>query len=187
MSKYVKNMIADYVRAELDGVSDALLVNVIGLTAISNMKLRAELKSKNINLLVVKNSLAARALAGTPLASLFEDVSGPTAICWGSEDIVSLAKEITRLADVKAYEKFEPRGGMMEGSRLTASQVGEVSKWPSRQEQLSLLVGQILGPGARLAAQLSGPGGMLAGQIKEKAKEEEGSEPAEAAAEGSAG
>ncbi len=187
MSKYVKNLISQHVRDELQGVSDALLVNVIGLKATSNMKLRAELQSKNINLLVVKNSLAARALEGTPLAGLFEDVSGSTAVCWGAEDIVSLAKEITRLADVKEYEKFEARGGWMEGGRLTAAQVGEVSKWPSRQEQLSLLVGQILGPGGRLAAQLSGPGGMLAGQIKEKAKEEDSAAAGEAASEGSAG
>jgi len=187
MSKYVKNLISQHLCDQLQGVNDALLVNVIGLTANSNTKLRAELREKNIHILVVKNSLAARALAGTPLANLFEDVTGSAAVCWGSEDIVSLAKEITRLGDVKEYEKFEPRGGVMEGSRLTAAQVNEVSKWPSRAEQLSLLVGQILGPGARLAAQLLGPGGALASQVKEKAKEGDSTSAGEQASEGSAG
>jgi ribosomal protein L10 len=94
-----------------------------------------------------------------------------------------LAKEITRLVEVKGYEKLQARGGLMDGARLTAAQVAEVSKWPSREEQLSLLMGQILGPGARLASQLSGPGGALASQVKEKAKQSEGEGTEEAAGE----
>ena len=58
----------------------------------------------------------------------------------------------------------------MDGSRLSSDDVRAVSKWPSREEQLSLLVGQILGPGAQLASQLQSVGGILAGQIKEIAK-----------------
>jgi len=170
MSKYVKNLITDYVRSRLEGVNDAVLVNVIGLESNNGMRLRAELRSKNIQLLVVKNSLAARALAGTPLAPMFDGVAGSAAVCWGADDIVSLAKEVTQLLQTKEYEKVSARGGVMDGSQLSAAQVAEVSKWPSREEQISILVGQILGPGARLAAQLAGPGGALASQIAEKAK-----------------
>lgn len=181
MSKYVKNLIADHIRSRLQGVESAVLVNMIGLPSNTNMRLRTELRSKNINVVVVKNSLAARAVEGTPLAGMFEGLAGATAICWGSEDIVSLAKEVTRLAGDKQYEQFVPRGGMMEGSPLSAEQVAEVSKWPTREEQISLLVGQILGPGARLASQLLGPGGQLAGQLKEKIKKDEEAAPAVAA------
>src|SRR5205823_2154894 len=100
---------------------------------------------------------------------------------WGSSDIVSLAKEVVRIAADKQYEGFAARGGVMEGVALTPADVQQVSKWPSREEQLSILVGQILGPGRRLCGQLLGPGGALASQIKKKT---EGEEPAaEAAAE----
>ena len=173
MSKYVKNLISDHLRERLVDVSDALLVNVIGLDANASNTLRAELRSKDINIMVVKNSMAARATAGTSLAPMFEGLTGTAAVCWGSEDIVSLAKEITRLADEDDYEAFEARGGVMDGEPLTAAEVTAVSKWPSRQEQLGILLGQILGPGATLAAQLSGPGGALAGQIKQKVEEGE--------------
>jgi ribosomal protein L10 len=188
MSKYVKNLITDYVRSRLEGVNDAVLVNVIGLESNNGMRLRAELRSKNIQLLVVKNSLAARALAGTPLAPMFDGVAGSAAVCWGADDIVSLAKEVTQLLQTKEYEKVSARGGVMDGSQLSAAQVAEVSKWPSREEQISILVGQILGPGARLAAQLAGPGGALASQIAEKAKgaEDEAGGAAEAGPEGGA-
>ena len=184
MSKYVKNLIADNLRGRLQGVDNAILVNVIGLKANLNTRLRTELRSKNIHVMVVKNSLARRAVADTPLAPMFEDVSGSTAICWGADDIVSLAKEVTRLVGSKTFDPLVPRGGVMDGAKLTADQVSEVSKWPSREEQLSLLVGQILGPGSRIAGQLNGPGGSLVSQLKEKAKGEE--EPAAAAAEGAA-
>ena len=97
MSKYVKNLVVDHIRRRLGSVHDALLVNMVGLDANANYRLRSELRSKKINVLVVKNSLAARAMAGTPLAGMFDGVAGSAAVCWGSEDIVSLAKEITRL------------------------------------------------------------------------------------------
>jgi large subunit ribosomal protein L10 len=176
MSKYVKNLIAEHLRDRLQGVNDALLVNMIGLNADATSRLRKELREKNIQVVVVKNSMAARAADGTPLAAMFEGVSGTSAICWGGEDIISLAKEIVRLADDEKLAPFAARGGVMDGERLTAEQVKEVSKWPSRQEQLSLLVGQILGPGAKLASQLLGPGGALASQIGQLGEAEEGAE-----------
>jgi large subunit ribosomal protein L10 len=185
MSKYVKNLIAGHLHDRLKNVHDALLVNMIGLNANTNHRLRAELRSKNISVVVVKNSLAARATAGTPLGPLFNGVSGTAAICWGAEDIVSLAKEITRLLGNEQYKAFEARGGVMDGEQLSAAQVKEVSQWPSRREQLSILVGQILSPGANLASQLESAGGALASQIEQIVKEKEGKEgettPAEAA------
>ncbi len=173
MSKYVKNLIAEEYRRRLAGVNDAVLVNVVGLDATTSNRLRAELREKGIHLMVVKNGLAARATAGTPLAALFEDLTGPGAICWGGEDIVALAKEVIRLAQDRQYPAFEARAGIIDGGKLTAKQVEEVSKWPSREEQLSILVGQILGPGSQLSAQMLGPGQMLASQVKQKSEEEE--------------
>jgi len=171
MSKYVKNLITEHLRESFKGVDDALLVNVVGLDANANNRLRTELQNKRINLMVVKNSLAARATEGTPLGPMFEGLQGTAAVCWGSEDIVSLAKEITRLAKDGAYEDFRPRGGVMDGERLSAEQVAEVSKWPSREEQLGLLMGQVLSPGADLVSQILGPGSALASQIGQGAEE----------------
>jgi large subunit ribosomal protein L10 len=180
MSKYVKDLIATDLRRRLADVKDCVLVSVAGMDANRSHKLRMELRAKRMNLLVVKNSLAARAVEGTSLAPAFHGLTGPAAIVWGGTDVVDLAKEITRLAADKQYEKLQPRGGVMEGAPLSAAEVEQVSKWPSREEQLSLLVGQILGPGARLAAQLGGPASTLASQINEKAAggESSASEPA---------
>jgi ribosomal protein L10 len=149
---------------------------VIGLTANKTVELRKSLRAKDIHLLVVKNSLARRATEGTNLASAFEGAQGTLAVVWGGEDFVSLAKEITALDKDDEYKEFEARGGVMDGEQLTADRVKEISKWPSRLEQLSILSGQILSPGGGLAGCLVGPSGALASQIKQKSEGEEGQE-----------
>jgi ribosomal protein L10 len=171
MSKYVKELLSQHVKDRLSGVEDLVVVNVIGLTANSTTKLRKQLRDERLSLLVVKNSLARRATEGTVLAPAFEDLTGCAAVLWGG-DIVALAKRVIQLRQDPDYEKLEARGGVMDGSPLTAEDVVNVSKWPSREEQLSLLLGQILSPGGRLASQLTGVGAALASQIKQKSEEE---------------
>lgn len=173
MSKFVKDLLTRELQARLDGVQDALLVNVVGMDVQSNTLLRKQLREKGIELLVVKNSLAQRATEGTPLAPAFEGVEGTLAVCWGGDDIVALAKEVTRLAAEERFAPFAPRGGVLDGERLSEEDVQAVSKWPTREEQLSLLVGQILSPGAMLASQLTGPGSLLASQIESRGDEQE--------------
>ncbi|MCU0872293.1 MAG: 50S ribosomal protein L10 [Pirellulaceae bacterium] len=176
MSKYVKELVSKEIAHRLDGVGDALLVNVVGLDAGKTFSLRRQLRQKNIQLLVIKNSLARRATEGTPLAQAFQGVEGTLAMVWGSEDFVSLAKEITALDGSPEFPAFQTRGGVMDGEHLSAERVKAVSLWPSRQDQIRILLGQILSPGANLASQLLGPGRSLASQIKEQAKDEAGDE-----------
>ena len=176
MSKYVKNLITEHLRDRFKDLDDALLVNVIGLDANANNRLRAELERKNIHVMVVKNSLARRATKGTPFGLMFEGLTGCSAVCWGGGDIVTLAKEVTRLAKDDQYEAFQARGGVIDGERLSPQQVEEVSKWPSRHEVLGQVVGQIIGPGAALAGLLAGAGSHVAGQIAQLAEKEEARE-----------
>ena len=173
MSKQIKNYIAEEVRKRLQGVNDAVLVNVIGLDSANTFNLRRELRSKNISLLVVKNSLARRATEGTPLARAFDESEGSLAIVWGAEDFVSLAKELVALHKKPEYEKFTAKGGVMEGERLTAEKVTDISKWPNRAGQISIVLGQILSPGSKLLSQITGPGGKLLSQVKKKSEGEE--------------
>ena len=181
MSKYVKDLVTQELKHALDGVQDLLLVNVVGLSVNSTTALRRSLREKNIKLMVVKNSLARRATEGTVLAPAFEGSAGTLAMAWGASDIVALTKEVVRLASDKQYEAFSPRGGVMDGEKLGAEEVIQISKWPSREEQLSILVGQILSPGAKLSSQLTAVGGALASQIHQRGEGEgEGEESAEA-------
>jgi len=172
MSKRIKNLLTQEYAERLSGVDEALLVNVVGIDANKSVTLRQRLREKDIQMVVVRNGLARRATEGSPLSTALAGMDGSLAFVWGAEDFVSLAKEITKLDEDKDFEAFKTRGGVMDGEQLSADRVKEISKWPSRQEQLSILVGQILGPGAELAGAINGPAGTLAGQIKSKSEEE---------------
>lgn len=174
MSKYVKDLLTNDLAGRLEGVEECVVANVVGMDANSTSALRKRLREKNIRIMVVKNSLARRAFAGKPLEPAFEGIDGNAAVMWGSDDFVSLVKEATALdKDEEGFEKFSSLGGVMDGEKLDAAGVAAISKWPSREEQLSMLVGQLLGPGGQLSAQLKGPGGQLAAQVKTLADKEE--------------
>jgi ribosomal protein L10 len=167
MSKFLKDMLARDLSARLEGVGDCVVANVIGLDSNTTTELRRRLREKDISLMVVKNSLARRATEGTSLGPAFEGLTGNAAVVWGASDFVALVKEVTALdKEEDELEAFKALGGVMDGEKLTPEKVAEISKWPSRDEQLSMLVGQIVGPGAQLVSQVLGPGSQLAGQVK---------------------
>ena len=173
MSKYVKDLVTRDIKRRLEGVEDAVLVSCVGMDANTTNELRGELDAKDIHLLVVKNSLARRATDGSNLAPAFEGATGQIGICWGSTDFVSLVKEVVALdKDTEKYEAFVADGGVMDGEKLDSDGLKAVSKWPSREEQISMLVGQILGPGSQLSGAMLGPGKMLNSQIKQKGEDE---------------
>lgn len=173
MSKQVKELISKEFVQRMEGIEDCVIVNVIGMEANQTMELRRALREKNISLMVVKNALARRATEGTSLHNAFVGLEGPAAVAYGAEDFVSLVKEVVGLQKREAeFPEFAAKGGVMDGEALDADKLKEISKWPNRQEQLSMLVGQILGPGANLSAQMIGPGATLASQVKQKSEEE---------------
>ena len=165
MSKAIKDMLVDDLKARLREVGDVVVVSLGKLDAQKTTQLRQTLRKKQIHLQLVKNSLAQRAVAGTPLAPALENAAGMLAVAWGGEDVVDLAKELDRLTGDKEFEGFECRGGALDGSRLDATDVKRVAKWPTRLEQLSVLSGQISSLASVLAGQITSAGGVLAGQI----------------------
>lgn len=174
MSRFVKDIIIRDLKKRLSGVQNALMLNIVGMDVNTSNRLRKDLISRGINILVVKNSMAQKATAGSPLEALFaHSVERSCALCWGATDIVALAKEIVRISKDKAFAKLEIRGGVLDGEAFAADGVVDISKWPTREEQISILLGQIVGVGSKLSSQLLSAGANLASQIEQLAKSEE--------------
>lgn len=178
MSKFVKNIITEELKKRLAGVENALLVNIVGMEVNDSNRLRSALAAKDIRVMVVKNSLAARATEGTSLSAAFQGLTGSTAVCYGATDIVALAKELVKVSKDKQFAKLALLGGVLDGEAFAADKVVEISKWPTREEQIAILVGQIVGVGSKLSSQLLSGGANLASQIKQLADKEEGAEEA---------
>ena len=121
-------------------------------------------------MLVVKNSLAARAMPGTRLAAMFDGVAGTGGRLLGQRGHRQPCQGNHAAHRRRQLHRFEARGGVMDGEQLTADEVVAVSKWPSRTEQLSMLCGPDPSPGASWRASLTSVGGALASQIEERGK-----------------
>ena len=164
MSKPVKEMItADYQRrfGDLDG---ALVIDIRGIEANENNALRLGLLEKSIRVTVVKNSLASKAFKGTPLEGLSPALAGPSALAYGGESVVDVARELVEWA--KKVEDLDLKGAVLDGQYFEGEAgVKELSKYPTRDEALAGVVQLVLTPGGELVSAATSPGSQLMGVV----------------------
>lgn len=148
-----------------------------GLTVENLNKLRVDARSKGVYLHVLKNTLARRAVAGTPFEVAQGEMVGP--LIYGfSEDAVAAAKVIADFA--KTNDKLIIKGGAYAGKALDADGVKALAAIPSREVLLSQIAGLLMSPVQRIAAVVAA----LAQQRGAGAEEAPAADaPAEAAAE----
>ena len=115
-------------------------------------ELRRRARGLGIYLRVLKNTLARRAVADTPFKGLTEKMVGPLA--YGiSSDPVAVAKVLQEFA--KGNEKFVIKAGAMPNVMMSAREVAELAKMPSRQELLAKLVATMQAPIAKFVRTLN--------------------------------
>lgn len=143
-----------------------------GLTVENLNKLRVDARSKGVYLHVLKNTLARRAVAGTPFEVASEGMVGP--LIYGfSEDAVAAAKVIADFA--KGNDKLVIKGGAYAGKALNADGVKALAAIPSKEVLLSQIAGLLKSPVQRTAA-------VLAALAQKKGGGAEEAAPVEAAA-----
>ena len=87
---------------------------------------------------MLKNTLARRAVEGTPFASLAEQMTGP--LIYGiSEDAVAAAKVVNDFA--KSNDKLVIKAGSYEGKVMDKAGVQALATIPSREELLVQVAG----------------------------------------------
>jgi len=120
-----------------------------GLTVEQLNKLRVDARAKGVYLHVLKNTLARRAVAGTPFEAAQGAMVGP--LIYGfSEDAVAAAKVISDFA--KTNDKLVIKGGAYAGKALTVDGVKALAAIPSREVLISQVAGLLMSPMQRLAA-----------------------------------
>jgi len=123
-----------------------------GLTVESLNKLRVDARSKGVYLHVLKNTLARRAVAGTPFEAAADAMVGP--LIYGfSEDAVAAAKVIADFA--KTNDKLVIKGGAYAGKALNADGIKALASIPSREVLLAQIAGLLLSPVQRTAGVLA--------------------------------
>ena len=184
MSKYVKNLIMRDVAAKFKDVEGVAVINPRGINATKNNNIRKKLHGKKLKMTVVKNSLAKKALAESKIKGFEQLLDGPSALVYGQASIAEIARLL--LDEKKADEKIELRGVFFDGEVYPGAKgVEQVSKMPTREEAIRMLLAAILSPARKLAGAIKSPGaklGAILKTIEEKAKEKEGAAPAAAPA-----
>ena len=166
MSKPVKELImADY-QKRFAGVDNALLIDIRGIDANENNALRLDLASKAIRVTVIKNRLARKAFAGTGLDPLGPAMVGPSALAYGAESVVDVARVLVDWA--KKVQELELKAAVLDGELFEGEAgVKRLSTYPTRPEAQARVVHLVLVPAGNLVRAITSPGSLIAGVIKE--------------------
>ena len=142
-----KQAMVSEVADKLKGAQAVIVAEYRGLNVENVTQLRAKARKSGLYLRVLKNTLARRAVQGTPFEKLAEQMSGP--LMYGiAQDPVAGAKVLSEFA--KENELFVIKGGAMPNAVMSVKDVKALASMPSREELLAMLVGTLQAPIVKL-------------------------------------
>ena len=139
-----KVAVIDEVRERLNGSTASVVTEYRGLTVADMANLRKNIRSVGGDFKVFKNTLVRRALEGSNHEGLSDFLVGPTAIAFVEGDVSAVAKALKDFAD--ANPALVIKGGVFEGSALSADALKTLANLPSRDVLLARLAGLIASP-----------------------------------------
>ena len=152
LNRNEKAAVVTDVSAQVARSQTLALAEYRGLTVEHLNKLRVDARAKGVYLHVLKNTLARRAVAGTPFEVAQGAMVGP--LIYGfSEDAVAAAKVISDFA--RTNDKLIVKGGAYAGRALDADGVKALAAIPSREVLISQVAGLLKSPVQRFAAVLA--------------------------------
>lgn len=147
-----KKAVVAEISAQVAKAKAIVVAEYRGLEVGHMTELRAKARKSGVYLRVLKNTLARRAVEGTPFAGLSQHMKGP--LVYGiSPDPVLTAKVLNEFA--KANEKLVIRAGAMPNAVISAKEVTALATMPSREELLAKLLGTMQAPIAKFARTLN--------------------------------
>lgn len=147
-----KKAVVAEVSAQVAKAQAIVIAEYRGLGVGNMTKLRAKARESGIYFRVLKNSLARRAINGTPFTGLSDHMVGPLAYGIGS-DPVAAAKVLHEFS--KGNDKFVIKAGAMPNLVMSSKDIASLAALPSRDELLSRLLGTMQAPIANFARTLN--------------------------------
>jgi large subunit ribosomal protein L10 len=170
MKKAEKEQLVSELRDKLKTAQSLYYTDFTGLNVKRMTELRRRLKRAGIDYVVIKNTLALRAVNESGLVG--EKLKGPTGLVVG-KDPVTAARLLTEFA-----KEFEDRpamkGGLLQGKAINNAQLKRMASLPSREQMLADLAASMQSPMAAFVGALSGPLYMFAGALDALKSQREG-------------
>lgn len=147
-----KQAVVTEISGEVARASVIVVAEYRGLEVGNITKLRKQARESGVYLRVLKNTLARRAVEGTPFAVLADKMVGP--LIYGiSADPVAAAKVLNGFA--KDNDKLVVKAGAMANYLMDVEGVKALATMPSREELLSRLLGTMQAPIAQFVRTLN--------------------------------
>ena len=165
-----KALVAD-VNAVAASSLSAVLAEYRGLTVAEMTDLRTEARNAGVYMKVVKNSLARRAVEGTPFECIKPSLRGPLLLAFSREDPGSAARVVKGFS--KEHANLVTVSLAVGGELYDAESLDRVAALPNLDEARAMLLRTLNGPMTQLVRLLGEPGSMLARALKARGEQAE--------------
>jgi len=151
LNRSEKQAVVEEVAALAAKAQTLVMAEYRGITVADMTKLRVAARGAGVDLSVLKNTLARRAVKGTAFENVGDQMTGP--LIYGfSVDAVAAAKVVADFA--KTNDKLVIRGGAFAGKALDVNGVKQLANIPSKEVLLAQLCGLLKSPISRTAVVL---------------------------------
>lgn len=137
----------------------AIAAEYRGLTVGEMTELRAKAREAGVYVRVVKNSLARRAVENTDFECMKDELTGPLVIAFSQEDPGAAARVIKDFA--KDHSKLVVKVVSIGGKLLAVSDLEALSKMPTYEQAVSMLMAVMKAPVEKLARTINEVPGKL--------------------------
>ena len=169
MKRSEKEQLIQELKDKMVGASALYYTDFTGLNVKRMTELRRRFRRAGVEYLVIKNTLALRAVSESGLSG--ERLRGPTGVVVGT-DPVAAAKMLTDFAR-ENDQRPSVKGGMLDGRTIGAEEVKQLAELPSREQMLAELAGGLQSPLTAFAGALNGMLYMFVGALDALASQRE--------------
>ena len=170
MNRTEKEQLVSELKEKIEGATALYYTDFTGLNVKRMTDLRRRLRKANVEYVVIKNTLALRAVNESGLVG--ERLRGPTGLVV-AKDAVAAAKVITDFAK-ENEQRPAVKGGMFEGKAIDKAQVTKLASMPSREQMLADLGAGLQSPMAAFLGALNGMMYMFVGALDALRTQREG-------------
>lgn len=164
MSRYVKEIMMTQLRHDLGDSKSLLILDLKGLDAVSEYQFRKNLREKSIHVRTIKNNIASKVLNDLGINGLDSFLSGSSVMVWGGDGVAELAKAVS--SQVKTLKKPMIKGGVVDGTVISADNVEVLTKLPSREALIARVASLAVSPAQRIISLANSPASQIASQLQ---------------------
>ena len=170
MNKTEKDQLVAELTSKIQGAKALYYTDFTGLNVKRMTELRRRLRKAGVEYVVIKNTLALRAINESGLTGT--RLRGPTGVVV-SKDPVAAAKVLTDFAK-ENDQKPGVKGGLLDGNIIDQAQVKKLASMPSREQMLAELGAGLMSPMAAFVGAMNGLMYMMVGALEALKAQKEG-------------